>query len=253
MQLTLITHEVENTLICQRASDGYVNATAMCNAWGKLFPDYLLLDSTSEFLTELSIARGIASHKLMFAVNDGDPSVQGTWVHPDVAPNLAMWCSPKFAVAVSQWIFEWMSRKTRPSGLPVHLERYMTNVNFVPTGYFSMLSEITLTLVAPLEKLGYTLPEQFTPDISTGKMFCKFLRDELGLDTDALPSYEHHYPDGRVVLAKLYPDRILAEFRAYFNNVWLPQRAMGYFAKRDPIAVKYLPEIVRPGYKSVNQ
>jgi hypothetical protein len=169
------------------------------------------------------------------------------------APNLAMWCSPKFAVAVSQWVWEWMSGKVKPIGLPPHLERYVTNVNFVPSGYFSMLSEITLTLVAPLEMLGYTLPEKFMPDISTGQMFCKFLRNELGLDTDALPCYQHHFPDGRIVLAKLYPDKVLPEFRAYFSKVWLPHNSMKYFAKRDPIAVKYLPELIRPKCTELKQ
>ena len=38
--LSLISHEIENAVIPQRAKDGYINATAMCNAVGKKFNDY---------------------------------------------------------------------------------------------------------------------------------------------------------------------------------------------------------------------
>ena len=33
--LSLITHQVQNSIVEQRASDGYINATAMCKAAGK--------------------------------------------------------------------------------------------------------------------------------------------------------------------------------------------------------------------------
>ena len=29
---------------------------------------------------------------------------QGTWIHPDLAIQLAQWLSPKFAIQVSKWI-----------------------------------------------------------------------------------------------------------------------------------------------------
>jgi hypothetical protein len=35
MDLPVIPHEVEGKLIQQRAHDGYINATAMCNAANK--------------------------------------------------------------------------------------------------------------------------------------------------------------------------------------------------------------------------
>jgi hypothetical protein len=68
-ELALIPHKVENTLINQRALDGYVNATAMCGAVGKKFNDYSRLSSTKAFLTELSISTGIPVDRLIFTTN----------------------------------------------------------------------------------------------------------------------------------------------------------------------------------------
>lgn len=56
--LPLIQHEVNDSVIEQRYSDGYINATALCKAAGKLFKDYMLNKSTQEFLNELSADTG---------------------------------------------------------------------------------------------------------------------------------------------------------------------------------------------------
>ena len=54
LSLTLITHKVQDSTIEQRAKDGYISATAMCKAAGKLFGHYNALDTTKAFLAELS-------------------------------------------------------------------------------------------------------------------------------------------------------------------------------------------------------
>lgn len=242
-QLVLINHEIEQTVIKQRAIDGYVNATAMCKAVGKQFNDYTRIGPTKAFLEELSAETGLPVSQLIQTFKGGDTSTQGSWVHPDVAINLGQWCSPKFAVAVAKWVREWLTGKSKPANLPYHVERYMANRFAVPPTHFSMLNELLFGLVAPLESAGYSIPEDMVPDISTGRMFCKWLRDEKGIDTDALPTYRHEYADGRVVLAKLYPNEVLADFRKHFHEVWLPTKAERYFTDRDPKALGYLQNI----------
>lgn len=244
MQLVLISHEVENATIFQSASDGYINATAMCKASKKLFADYARLSSTKEFLQELSSVMGIPITDLVRTMQGGEPELQGTWVHPDVAINLGQWCSPKFAVAVSGWVREWMNGKSKPIGLPYHIVRYLANRNEIPATHFSMLNEMIFALIAPLEMAGYSIPEDMIPDISAGRMFCKWLRDEKGIDTDALLTYRHVFDSGRAVYPKLYPNEVLADFRSYFHNVWLPKRAVAYFGERDVKALEYLPKIL---------
>ena len=251
LALALIPHKVENKLINQRAIDGYVNATAMCKAVGKKFNDYARLKTTQEFLAVLSSVTGIPVTELIQTVTGGLPQGQGTWVHPDVAINLGQWCSPKFAVAVSQWVREWITGKAKPAKLPYHIERYMANRSEIPPTHFSMLNEMLFALIAPLESAGYTIPEDMVPDISAGRMFCKWLRDVKHIDTNTLPVYRHEYADGRIVLAKLYPNEVLADFRKYFNETWLPQKAHAYFSERDPKAIKYLPKLLPSPKKQI--
>lgn len=246
--LTLIPHKVQNSVIDQRAEDGYINATAMCKAAGKLMADYMRLGSTKDFLSELHSDMGIPISELVQSVKGGESQLQGTWVHPQVAIHLAQWLSPKFAVQVSKWVHEWMTGKHPvATKMPFHLERHMLNFHKIPTGYFSVLQEMTNALVAPMEAQGYRMPESMMPDITHGKMLCQHLRGKHGVDTDALPTYEHEFPDGRVVNAKLYPLDYLGEFRVMLAKVWMAEKAADYFKKRDPVALAALDKILLLG------
>ncbi|MDM8567731.1 KilA-N domain-containing protein [Candidatus Halobeggiatoa sp. HSG11] len=55
----LITRDFHGATIRQR-SDGYLNATDMCQASGKLFKDYRRLKSTQEYLDVFSLKGGIS-------------------------------------------------------------------------------------------------------------------------------------------------------------------------------------------------
>ena len=241
---SIIPHEVDGKLINQRAVDGYVNATAMCKAVSKNFADYRRLLNTEAFLKELSSVVGIPITELVYSYQGGNPQTQGTWVHPDVAINLGQWCSPKFAVAVSRWVRDWMAGKFQKGSLPYHVERYMANRSEIPHTHFSMLNEMMFGFVGQLEKDGYTLPEILVPDISMGKIWCKWLREKKGIATDSLPTYKHRYQDGRVVDAKLYPNSVLADFRQHFHEEWLPKHAVKYFEVKDPKALPYLQKLL---------
>ncbi len=104
----------------------------MCKAVGKLFADYRRLTNTEAFLQELSSDMGIPISGLVLAIKGGRPDEQGAWVHPDVAINLGQWCSPKFAVAVSKWVREWMTGRAT-ANLPYHIQRYISNRSEIPS------------------------------------------------------------------------------------------------------------------------
>lgn len=247
VQLDLIPHKAEGEIINQRASDGYINATAMCRAVGKKLGHYLESKATKEFLQELSSDIGIPISDLVIIIRGGIPDAQGTWVHPDAAIHLAQWCSPKFAVQVSRWVREWITGgKSASKDMPVHIKRYLANRSQIPHTHFSILNEVTFNLVAPLEDAGYTLPEEMVPDISQGRLFSKWLREEKGIEPSAFPTYKHQYPDGRVVDARLYPNEYLADFRHHFNTVWLPLHAPKYFKERDKSALTLITRIMLP-------
>ena len=241
----------EEDVVPQRIVDGYFNATAMCAASQKLIADYLRLSTTKAFLHELSVDMGIPISALVQSVRGGNRHLQGTWVHPQVAINLAQWLSPKFAVLVSKWVFEWMSGNIRQPSLPYHLRRYMANMPNVPYGYVSMLNEVTLSLIGPLEQLGYTVSSSMIPDISLGQTFSKHLRD-LGYPVDTYPKYPHKFEDGRVVEARAYPNELIGELRRFFTEEWMRTKSRKYFEERDPQALPYLERFLSlPNYREV--
>jgi hypothetical protein len=248
LSLELIPHMVGHEIIQQRAKDGYINATAMCKAAWKNWFDYRRQKMTDPYLAALSTETGIPASELIQSLKGGDVTLQGTWVHPQVAIHLAQWLSPEFAVKVGKWVFDWLSEASpRPrAALPYHLRRYVANAQNVPIGHFSILTELTQALIAPLELMGYTVPEKMMPEISQGRMFCKWLRDKCDIDTDMLPTYTHVYEDGRRVEAKAYPEKLLATFRQHFREEWLPVRAVPYFKERDPLALPFLPKLLPP-------
>lgn len=127
----LITRSWNDTPIGRRPSDGYVNATAMCKANGKKLNHYLDLDRTSDYLNALeaslvaqtpceSAVAGIpVTGVSLIEIRQGgnNPESQGTWVHPQVAVDLARWISPKFAVWMDGWFLEAV-QQPRPQPTP---------------------------------------------------------------------------------------------------------------------------------------
>ena len=158
-EMSLIHHEVRDSVIDQRAIDGYVNATAMCRVAKRQWGHYWERRETKAFMQALHADIGIPISELIQSVRGGRPELQGTWVHPQVAIHLAQWLSPEFAVNVSQWVFEWFSGGgPRQSALPDHVRRYLVNRRKIPNTHFSMLNQMTLQLLAPLEDRGTSSP-----------------------------------------------------------------------------------------------
>ena len=89
--------------VLAREEDGFVNATQLCKAGGKKFNDWKRLGSTSALVDVLKSETGIPAIKLL-EVNAGRHG--GSWIHPDLAVQLAQWISPVFALQVSRWVRE---------------------------------------------------------------------------------------------------------------------------------------------------
>lgn len=93
--------------ICIR-DDGYINATTLCKTGNKKFSDWFRLEKTKYFLNELSIQLKIPiQHLVMLGTGGSSRTKIHTFVHPQVATNLAQWISVKFSISVSIWIDEW--------------------------------------------------------------------------------------------------------------------------------------------------
>jgi len=240
-----INHQAENEVIYQRVKDGYISATAICKASGKRLQHYWDSPQTKPFISALSSDSRISAIELVQSIKGGVPHLQGTWVHPQIAIHLAQWASPKFAVLVTKWVMEWMTGNVTPNNnTPYHLRRYFVNKPNVPYGYFSMLNEAYITLIGPLEQLGYMVSDRQVPDISFGRTFSEHLR-KLDYDVDNFPEYPHKFEDGRTVNARAYPNELLPVCQKFLVEDWLKNRAENYFKKRDKDALPFLKQMMQ--------
>ena len=97
----------DNYTIEYRDEDGYINVSNLCKAGGKQFPGWNRLEKTKAFLKVLSSSMQIHIDDLI-KYKSGSNSERSTWVHPQVAINIAQWISPEFDVKVSGWVYEIM-------------------------------------------------------------------------------------------------------------------------------------------------
>ena len=102
----LDTRSYDGTPISRRTTDGYVNATAMCKANDKRWSNYFQTDRATQYLEALSGSTGIPAHQLFATYETGPNDGRGTWVHPQVAVDLARWISAPFAVWMDGWFLE---------------------------------------------------------------------------------------------------------------------------------------------------
>lgn len=106
------TRSYQGTLIARRTADGYVNATAMCKANGKQWAGYFRTDRATQYLEALASSLQIRTDELYQAKEGGNGG--GTWVHPQVAVDLARWISAPFAVWMDGWFLESAGKPADP-------------------------------------------------------------------------------------------------------------------------------------------
>lgn len=125
MQHSLDIRSWNGTKISRRTTDGFVNATAMCRANGKQWNDYFRTDRATLYMEALVGSAGNPAD-LVTTISTGSNEGRGTWVHPQVAVDLARWISAPFAVWMDGWFLERVSqvRDTQPvPALPEEVQR----------------------------------------------------------------------------------------------------------------------------------
>jgi hypothetical protein len=105
--LTPISHNFNNSVISQLQEDtlingvmvpkGFVNATEMCKANRKQIAKYWENVKTKEFLTEYNRCNRNSGYTVI-TITEGVNEYRGTWVHLDIALDIASWVSPIFKV-----------------------------------------------------------------------------------------------------------------------------------------------------------
>ncbi|MGN6418280.1 MAG: BRO-N domain-containing protein [Pseudobacter sp.] len=157
-----------------------------------------------------------------------------------------------------EWIFEKVIPTIRKKGsygidrveTPNFIIRYMQNATKIPTGHFSVLTELFVRLYARFEHAGYVIPnkgfmgKEIRPDVSVGRCFSGYLKDNYPSAPEVFDTYPHEFPSGKVVDARVYPNELLPAFIKYVDEVWIPNNAEQYFIDRDRKALDYLPKLL---------
>ena len=103
----LVTRAWNGTPIARRTTDGFVNATAMCKANSKEWSKYRESDRCQTYLDALAETSEIRMFDL---IESRQGQGGGTWVHPQLAVDLARWISAPFAVWMDGWFLEEVER-----------------------------------------------------------------------------------------------------------------------------------------------
>ncbi|MXP04796.1 MULTISPECIES: phage antirepressor KilAC domain-containing protein [unclassified Apibacter] len=98
-QQNVVTFNYNNISVkFQKGNNLLINATEMAKVFNKRPTDWLKLQSTKEFIQVLSVTKKIVTADLVIVRSGGIPDMQGTWLHEDVAIELARWLNPSFAI-----------------------------------------------------------------------------------------------------------------------------------------------------------
>ena len=161
-----ISRDVNGITIEQRVTDGFINGTAMCVAYSKDVSDWLKTDETWELVTALAedlriepvqsknhksgnsvFTRVSATYPSLVIVRRGSPeNGGGTWLHPDLAIQLAQWCSAPFAIQVSRWIREWMTSGQNPILVTDDVDRLTSRTALKDDARLRMTAQVKIYL-----------------------------------------------------------------------------------------------------------
>ncbi|ATC26515.1 BRO-N domain-containing protein [Caulobacter vibrioides] len=159
---------------------------------------------------------------------------------------------------------KWVTSEVLPSirktgsygraGTPKFIRRFNENWDRVSPGYFSVISEMAVRLHGRLEMVGHLMADvapdgkELRPDVSAGRLFSEWLKENHDSVADCYSMYMHWTPK-REFEARQYPMRMLPLFIEFLETVWIPDRSRDYFLSRDPEAIRHLPKLM-PGVRA---
>lgn len=100
----VFAYDGQNVTFEKKGGIVMVNATEMAKPFKKVAKDWLRTKQTNEFIHSLSVVRHISPTELVVKSQGG--TVQGTWMHEDVAIEFARWLAPEFAIWCNDHIKE---------------------------------------------------------------------------------------------------------------------------------------------------
>jgi hypothetical protein len=92
----------------------YINATKLCKKVNKEFTNWYRLDQAKNLIRTLGTISGTSdlNDPLVIQIKtEGTNETRGSYVHPKLIPHIASWCSPEFALKVSDIVNEYLIKE----------------------------------------------------------------------------------------------------------------------------------------------
>lgn len=141
-------------------SNGYINATKMCNFFNKELRKWTRLAEAASIINALAKQLNVDASVLKIVNNKGKQPYSGTYIHPKLGFTVLRWCSPETELALDDNVTYTMD--TLPIVLPVSTRPFRPNPN-------SGIYLIEIGLVSDLET-HLAIPDFYSPT----NMVCKY-------------------------------------------------------------------------------
>lgn len=152
----IMIRPLANFKVEQRTKDGYFNSTELLKSWNlanssnKELKDYLSNKATQEFIKALCEEENLNGDKSPYLATRGKNG--GTWMHPLLFIDFAMWLNPTFKVKVLKFVSDQMLSYRNEAGeaykqlasamskicTPHEMKKYMPilgkGINYIVTG-----------------------------------------------------------------------------------------------------------------------
>ena len=107
--------------VAQRTKDGMFNATALLKQWNdksiseRKMTNYFLSEKTNEFISTIMERENLNTPKMVYLTSRGKYN-GGTWMHPMLFIDFAMWINPSFKYDVLKFVYDQMIKYRNDAG-----------------------------------------------------------------------------------------------------------------------------------------
>lgn len=107
--------------VAQRTKDGMFNATALLKQWNeksiseRKMANYFLSEKTNEFISTIIERENLNTPKMVYLTSRGKHN-GGTWMHPMLFIDFAMWINPSFKYDVLKFVYDQMIKYRNDAG-----------------------------------------------------------------------------------------------------------------------------------------
>lgn len=115
MKTRVILNPIDNPIRFQRSDDGYFDATALLNYYNSMALDQKKMDDFKKLKSTKELANYLLTNELL----EKKPlisSLKGTWMHPYMFIDFAMWLSVEFKVQVLAWVYDGLIKTRNQAG-----------------------------------------------------------------------------------------------------------------------------------------